>query len=232
MFVGIFGLFFPLTQSDAWRAGGVPATFALMIPLFLVGPHVADSFAGERERRTLETLLATRLPDRSIYFGKIFAVCGYAWLVTLCILMASLVALNLTGGDPSSIGGTAVPSADPRQWFVYPTFVWVAWALGSIASGLLIGGIGTFISLRSKTVRGAHQAMMIPMFVLILGGSLGLPALFRRLPPEMQTVVLDRLEGTDPSLLVLGGVGALLLVDVVLLALGARLFRRDRLISD
>ncbi len=66
LFVGIFGLFFPLSQAEAWRAGGVPAVFAMMIPLFLVGPHVADSFAGERERGTLETLLATRLPDRSI----------------------------------------------------------------------------------------------------------------------------------------------------------------------
>jgi len=232
MFVGIFGLFFPLTQSEAWRSGGVPAIFALMIPLFLVGPHVADSFAGERERRTLETLLATRLPDRSIYFGKILAVCGYAWVVTLLILLASLIALNLTGGDRSSIGGTGMPTAGPREWFMYPPFVWVAWGLGSIASGLLIGAIGTFISLRSKTVRGAHQAMMIPMFLIILGGSFGIPALFRKLPTDTRLAVLGRLEGADPVLIVLWGVGALLLFDVVLLALGARLFRRDRLISD
>jgi len=83
LFVGIFGLFFPLSQAEVWRTGSVPAVFALMIPLFLVGPHVADSFAGEKERGTLETLLATRLPDRSIYLGKIFAVVGYAWVVTL-----------------------------------------------------------------------------------------------------------------------------------------------------
>jgi len=224
MFVGIFGLFFPLTQAEAWRAGGVPATFALMIPLFLVGPHVADSFAGERERGTLETLLATRLPDRSIYFGKIFAVCGYAWVVTLLILLASLLALNLTGGGRSAAGA--------RVWFTYPSFVWVAWGLGSIASGLLIAAIGTFISLRSKTVRGAHQAMMIPMFVLILGGTIGIPALFRQLPPATRTAVLSQLEAMDAVVVVLWGVGALLLFDVVLLALGARLFRRDRLISD
>jgi ABC-2 type transport system permease protein len=224
MFVGILGLFFPLTQAEAWRAGGVPATFALMIPLFLVGPHVADSFAGERERGTLETLLATRLPDRSIYFGKIFAVCGYAWVVTLLILLASLLALNLTGGERSA--------AAARVWFTYPSFVWVAWGLGSIASGLLIAAIGTFISLRSKTVRGAHQAMMIPMFVLILGGTIGIPALFRQLPPATRTAVLSRLEAMDAVVVVLWGVGALLLFDVVLLALGARLFRRDRLISD
>ncbi|MEJ2481983.1 MAG: ABC transporter permease subunit, partial [Gemmatimonadota bacterium] len=141
LFVGIFGVFFPLTQADAWLSGGVPAVFALMSPLFLVGPHGADSFAGERERGTLETLLATRLPDRSIFFGKIFAVCGYAWVVTLFILLASLLALNL-GVDTSRAGGSGSRSAGDAGLFIYPAFVWVAWGLGSIASGLLLAAIG------------------------------------------------------------------------------------------
>ena len=228
LFIGIFGLFFPLTQAEAWLTGGVPAVFALMIPLFLVGPHVADSFAGERERGTLETLLATRLPDRSIYFGKIFAVCGYAWVVTLLILLASLLALNFgveSSGARSSDGGD-------MGLFVYPAFVWIAWGLGSIASGLLLAAIGTFVSLRSKTVRGAHQAMMIPLFVLILGGSFGIPALFRSLPPEIQARFTERLDGMPEVTVVLWAIGGLFVLDLLLLGLGARLFRRDRLISD
>ena len=231
LFIGIFGLFFPLTQVDAWLSGGVPAAFALMVPLFLVGPHVADSFAGERERGTLETLLATRLPDRSIYFGKIFAVCGYAWVVTLLILLTSLLALNL-GADISAPGRSAAAGSGESSLFVYPTFVWVAWGLGSIASGLLLAAIGTFVSLRSKTVRGAHQAMMIPLFVLILGGSFGIPALFRSLPVAAQDRFTGWLDGMSAVSVVLLAVGMLFVLDVLLLALGARLFRRDRLISD
>jgi ABC-2 type transport system permease protein len=232
MFIGIFGIFFPLTQAEAWRSGGVPSIFALMIPLFLVGPHVADSFAGERERRTLETLLATRLPDRSIYFGKILAVCGYAWLVTLLILLASLVALNLGGAASSSPVGGAPGNGGEGALFLYPSFVWVAWGLGSIASGLLLAAIGTFVSLRSKTVRGAHQAMMIPLFILIFGGSFGIPALFRRLPAELRISILGRIEETNAVAAVLWAVAVLLLLDLALLAVGARLFRRDRLIAD
>lgn len=230
LFIGIFGLFFPLTQVDAWLTGGVPAVFALMVPLFLVGPHVADSFAGERERGTLETLLATRLPDRSIYFGKIFAVCGYAWGVTLLIILASLLALNL-GADLSGPAGSTTGNGD-SGFFVYPPFVWVAWGLGSIASGLLLAAIGTFVSLRSKTVRGAHQAMMIPLFVLILGGSFGIPALFRSLPASTQGRFTDWLESMPAVWVVLWAVAGLFVLDAVLLGLGARLFRRDRLISD
>ncbi|MEJ2548911.1 MAG: ABC transporter permease [Gemmatimonadota bacterium] len=228
LFIGIFGLFFPLTQAEAWLTGGVPAVFALMIPLFLVGPHVADSFAGERERGTLETLLATRLPDRSIYFGKIFAVCGYAWVVTLLILLASLLALNF-GVDSS---GARNADGGDMGLFIYPGFVWIAWGLGSIASGLLLAAIGTFVSLRSKTVRGAHQAMMIPLFILILGGSFGIPALFRSLPPEIQTRATERLDGMPAVTVVLWAIGGLFVLDLLLLGLGARLFRRDRLISD
>lgn len=231
LFVGIFGLFFPLSQAEAWRTGGVPAVFALMIPLFLVGPHVADSFAGEKERGTLETLLATRLPDRSIYLGKVFAVVGYAWVVTLLIILASLVALNLTGaGEPS--GGLEAWAAEDPGPFVYPGFVWAAWALGSVASGLLLASIGTFVSLRSKTVRAAHQAMMIPLFIIIFGGSFGIPLLFRMLSPATQKAWLEWLESLNAVSVVLVAVGLLLLIDVFLLAMGVRRFRRGRLISD
>lgn len=231
LFVGIFGLFFPLSQAEVWRTGSVPAVFALMIPLFLVGPHVADSFAGEKERGTLETLLATRLPDRSIYLGKIFAVVGYAWVVTLLILLASLVALNLTGaGEPTS--GLEFWVTQDSALFVYPGFVWAAWAAGSIASGLLLASIGTFVSLRSKTVRAAHQAMMIPLFIIIFGGSFGIPLLFRMLSPETQKMLLERIEDLSAVSVVLAAVAVLLILDVVLLSLGLRRFRRDRLISD
>ena len=73
---------------------------------------------------------------------------------------------------------------------------------------------------------------MIPLFLLIFGGSFGIPVLFRRLPQETRAAFLERLEGMDAVVVVLWAVGALLLLDLVLLALGARLFRRDRLISD
>jgi ABC-type Na+ efflux pump permease subunit len=116
--------------------------------------------------------------------------------------------------------------------FIYPGFVWIAWGLGSIASGLLLAAIGTFVSLRSKTVRGAHQAMMIPLFILILGGSFGIPALFRSLPPGIQTRATERLDGMPAVTVVLWAIGGLFVLDLLLLGLGARLFRRDRLISD
>ena len=214
-FVFLFGVFFPLSQADAWRNGAVPSVFVFMIPLFLAGPYVADTFAGERERKTLETLLATRLPDSSIYLGKIIAVCTYAWAVTQFILLASLLALNLVG-EP----------------FVYPASVWAGALTGSYASALLISGIGTFISLRSETVRAAHQAMMIPLFVLIFGGSFGIGAVWRQLSPATQLSLVGWVSGISALEGILGIVALLLLVDVFLLHLGVRRFRRGKLISS
>lgn len=80
-----------------WHAGVVDAgSFVLVagVATFLVCsavlPAAADSFAGERERHTLETLLATRASDRSIvlgkYLGRIAAAGGatpdHAWTAT------------------------------------------------------------------------------------------------------------------------------------------------------
>ena len=224
-FVFLFGVFFPLSQSEAWRSGAMPTVFVFMIPLLLAGPYVADTFAGERERKTLETLLATRLPDSSIYLGKIIAVCTYAWAVTQLIVLASLVALNLVGD------GNGATAGDGR-WFVYPAAVWAGTLAGSYASALLISGIGTFISLRSETVRAAHQAMMIPLFVLIFGGSFGIGAVWRQLSPETQLSLMGWASGISALEGILGFVALLLVVDVFLLSLGVRRFRRGKLISS
>lgn len=223
-FVFLFGVFFPLSQAEAWRSGAVPTVFVFMIPLFLAGPYIADTFAGERERKTLETLLATRLPDSSIYLGKILAVCTYAWAVTQLILLASLIALNLAGGGAGEGAGSG-------RWFVYPTPVWVGALAGSYASALFISGIGTFISLRSETVRSAHQAMMLPLFVLIFGGSFGLGALWRALPTDTQASIAMWGSGISGLEAILGIVTMLLLVDLFLLRLGVRRFRRSKLIA-
>ena len=234
IFVLLFGVFFPLSQGEAWRTGAVPSVFVFMIPLFLAGPYVADTFAGERERKTLETLLATRLPDRSIYLGKILAVCTYAWGVTLLIIVASLAALNVSGAgaDPASTLPAALSDGASDGLYVYPLAVWIAALVGSFASGLLIAGIGTFISLRSETVRAAHQAMMLPLFILVFGGSLGLGALWQALPESTRVALFEWASGVSPLEAMLGIVTLLLLVDAFLLRLGIRRFRRSRLIAD
>ena len=65
-FLAIFGVFLPLQTGNAWVETPVSMGFYAWVPIILVVTWVADSFAGERERGTLETLLATRLSDRAM----------------------------------------------------------------------------------------------------------------------------------------------------------------------
>ena len=79
IFVGLLGILMPLQTGQQWLTNPVLPILWSWIPVFLVVSVVTDSFAGERERNTLETLLASRLSDRAILFGKIGAAVLYGW---------------------------------------------------------------------------------------------------------------------------------------------------------
>jgi hypothetical protein len=151
------------------------------------------------------------------------------------------VALNVSGagaGEAVTRGADAVTGAAAGQGdggsaglYLYPLPVWIATLVGSFASALLISGIGTFISLRSETVRAAHQAMMLPLFILIFGGSFGIGALWRALPEETRVSLFQWASGVSALEAMIGIVTLLVLVDAFLLRLGVRRFRRSRLIA-
>src|SRR5262249_25340094 len=64
--VAFLGIFMPLRLGPErfFTAFGLVAP--VFFGAFVITAVIADSFAGERERHTLETLLASRLSDRSI----------------------------------------------------------------------------------------------------------------------------------------------------------------------
>ena len=62
----VFGVVLPAQNGTDWLTSPALLLAWAWVPLMLVSGVVADSFAGERERHTLETLLASRLPDQAI----------------------------------------------------------------------------------------------------------------------------------------------------------------------
>jgi ABC-2 type transport system permease protein len=60
---------------------------------------LGDAIAGERERHTLETLLASRISDRAILLGKVIVTTGYAWGTALLGLLFGLFVANLSKGQ-------------------------------------------------------------------------------------------------------------------------------------
>ena len=80
--LAIAGIFFPLPFDNS---GEDTTSFTLwyLVPFLLLLTKVPDSFAGERERHTLPTLLATQLSDTAIVLGKIGAAVAYGWIATI-----------------------------------------------------------------------------------------------------------------------------------------------------
>src|SRR5512135_3785129 len=82
----MFGIILPIEFREEWFRMAWSLTIALFTPLILIAPTICESFAGERERHTLETLLASRLPDRSILFGKMLVSIIYGYGMTILLL--------------------------------------------------------------------------------------------------------------------------------------------------
>src|SRR5262245_38486958 len=98
-----------------WRASVfVLNPGSIAVPSFILVQFVivimADSFAGERERHTLETLLASRLSDLAILIGKIAAGVLLAWgLMVFVMGLGILTAYARHEGDqvPLPVGHIA-----------------------------------------------------------------------------------------------------------------------------
>ncbi len=216
--IGIFGIMLPLQSLQGWREGIAPAALYLFLPLFVANNVVADSFAGERERKTLETLLATRLPDWAIFMGKVAAAVAYSWGLSLVAALVGMITFNV--------------SAPGQGFYVYPLPSLVIIVFGGLFTSLLAVGIGVFISLRAKSVRAAQQAFGLIFLVVILAISYGLPALVNGMSTAQKAALDQALGGaglgTFIALLLLG----LAFIDAVLMAVAIRRFERTKLILD
>ena len=71
LLIGILGIYLPLQFGLQWLALPLLEMFVIFwIPFFIIISFIGDAIAGERERHTLETLLASRISDRAIYWGR------------------------------------------------------------------------------------------------------------------------------------------------------------------
>jgi ABC-2 type transport system permease protein len=201
-----------------WRSSFLVQNLGvLFVPSFillqLLGGLMVDSFAGERERHTLETLLATRLSDLSILIGKITAGVVLAWG-----LMACTIALGVA---------TAYVGNEWKQAHV--SVVDLATILGFyLLFCLIMACAGALVSLRAPTVRQAVQTLtwsfMAVFFLAIFG--------WAKLPPEWRSTLMRSLAGQNLQRTEIVGASVLLFVIATLFAAARIRFQRARLILD
>ncbi len=141
-------------------------TSFMLAPLFLIMPLMfssvvgADSFVGERERKTLEGLLYTPTSDVELFLGKVLAAVipaiALSWLTYLVyIIVVNAATFGMFG----------------RVWFPlpmwWPMMFWLtpAFALLGVAATVLI-------SSRVKTFMEAYQltgSLVVLVLALVIG---------------------------------------------------------------
>jgi ABC-2 type transport system permease protein len=178
------------------------APMFLIIPLMVSSVIAADSFAGERERRTLEALLYTPTTDRDLFIGKLLSSWLPALVVTLAGFLLYTVMANLAAWPVM------------REIF-FPNLMWVVMTLW-VAPGAAGLGLSTMVlvSVRAQGFQDAYQTgsiIVLPILLLVFGQITGVMYF------NVWVVLLL-------GLLLWG-------IDVALIWFGSRTFRRGRLIA-
>jgi len=212
--VAFFAVYGPWSAGPDWATDPLSIIAAVITPMLIVTLIIPDSIAGERERHTLPTLLASRLPDRAILFGKAVFSLLIAWGVTLLTLLLALVTVNLTHWSGKVL--------------MYAPTVLVAGVSLSFLTAAMTTGIGVFISLRASTVQEAQQ--LLAAFVLGPITLLGPVVLIVSQTTDLD--LIDRITRVDGELLLAAALTALVIIDGLLAFLAMRRFRRSRLIES
>jgi len=211
--VGVFGVIFPLQSGREWVTSAMSIMVWGWMPFLWVSGIVSDLFAGERERHTLEALLATRLSDQAILFGKLLAAVTYGVSLTWLVLLASIVTINIVHGKDGLL--------------FYPLAITVGALVFSILVSGLSASIGVLVSLRASSVRQAQQTMSIGMLVLFLPFML-----IQFIPGSWLEAGSHLVENIQPIQVAIGLAVFLLAIEVILITIAKRSFQRSKLILD
>lgn len=207
LILGILGIVLPLSFRLSWiHLDPAPVLIILYAPFMFVSSFIGDAIAGERERHTLPTLLASRVSDRAILLGKVLVVVGFTWGMTLFCLLLGAIVVNWSQGQ--------------TQWVFYtPIKLFLLVLVMSFLTILLAASGGVLISLKSATVRQAAQTMVLGE--ILLGFAIYLLVSFL---PASLTASLTTSQMVSIILL------ALVILDAILLAASLVSFQRSRLI--
>lgn len=214
----IFGIFMPLQAGREWVESPLPLVMFGWVPLLFVSAMIADSFAGERERHTLETLLVSRLSDSVILLGKYCAGISYGVLVTGLIVFTGLLTVNITQWNGSIV-------MYPLKWTLSGT-------AACVISSCLIAGIGVLVSLKAPTVRQAHQMMSFGIIAIAFLPSILVKLFFGRLSEGTRLWLKSTVNSLDPVSIGIAVAVVFLVLDAAVLFAAMKRFKRARMILD
>jgi ABC-type Na+ efflux pump permease subunit len=182
-------------------------TFVFM-PFFLLIPAMAssvissDSFAGEKERKTIEGLLATPLTDGELLVGKMLVAFVPSMIVTIVAFVVYTALVDFLGFQ---LFGR----------FVLPNINWLL-TIFLLAPAVSVAGIAitVIVSARVKGFREAQQLsvmIVVPIMSLVVGQALGVFLLV----PEVIVILFI----------------VFAVIDAIILKIGLKMFQREEILS-
>ncbi len=195
---------FPISWGADWVDEFPALIIAFITPVVLVGMMIPNSFAGERERHTMDTLLASRLPDQAILVGKMAIPTLAGWWAALLFTFLSLVIVNIAHGK--------------GELLLYsPEITTGILAISFLVATTMAGG-GVLTSLRAESAQAAAQKLMTMILV---------PAMVVQIVPLLFMDQIGTLiKNVDGSQFLFGFITVFTLIDVAIFA--AALFRFQR----
>ncbi len=178
------------------------APMFLIIPLMVASTIAANSFAGEKERKTLEALIYTPTTDTELLVGKLLT----AWIPALAVTLVSFVLYGVVVNAAAwpTMGRVFFPNL---MWMVL--VIWVAPPAAGLGLSAMI-----LVSAKTNSFQEAYQigsVVVLPVVLLLLGQVSGVMYL---------------------SIGVLVIVGLVFwLFDAAILWYSARIFHRDEMIA-
>ena len=179
------------------------APFFLIIPIMASSVLASDSFAGEKDRKTIEALLATPLTDGELLLGKILVSFIPSMLVTILAFtvysaVVDVAAFTLFGGR-----------------ILLPNLLWLV-LIFCVTPAVSLAGIGitVIVSVKVKGFREAQQlsALLVLPIMLLIFSELGGLIMFG---PIML------------ALLIAGFV----VMDLIVFRLGISIFKREDILA-
>lgn len=173
--LGIFVLFFVFlipSQFEMDESGAIIVIFAI-IPTYLAGPSAIDAFAGERDRKTLETLLSSPVSPLQLLWGKLLSLLFLSLSIAWISLLFFLVAFFIKTGFIPDFQAIAV--------------VMIAGILVSFLSS----GAGMAISARAKNSKAAQQWFGMTILAFFFAGSFIIRKLIEKLTAETTGHILN-----------------------------------------
>lgn len=203
-------------------------SFFLILAVMTGGMYLAiDTTVGERERGTLEPLLATATSRESLLLGKMMAACTYMAVSLALTAGAFFLVLGRVNLEQIGMSGNLGPLTALKVIGVTAPLIPAAAALLTI--------VAAFTRSAREAQAWLSLTQLVPTLPLVFASMLNLaPKLqYMAVPSLSQHFLIQRLlraEAIEPAELALSA-GVTLLLGLVLVIIASRLYRREKLLG-